>query len=326
MTPLVTIGIPTYNREPLVRAAIASALAQDHPALEVVVSDNASTDGTEAFCRALASAEPRLRYVRQDRNVGATANFRGVLQEARGEYFMWLTDDDVLDPNYVSQCVAVLEADRSFDLVAGRATLVAPDGRIEYDAIITLPSESASERVAGYYRQVGRNSLFFGVARTSVLRGRPPMTNILGADWLFIAGVVFGGKARTLETTSLTRSAAGTSDDLRAAGRSLGFGTFARRLPRAALAFAIAKDLLLSPTYAELHLGARLRLALRCSLSSAWRNGVRWHIVRTARRVGFQPRVGSPRSRSEMVSAPTAGQATASEGSSQRTPAEASGT
>ena len=119
--PLVSIGIPTYNRSESLRRAIQSALAQDHPALEVVVSDDASTDGTEAVLRDMASGEPRLRCLRQPRNVGHALNFQTVLDAARGEYFMWLTDDDWLDPSYVSHCLAELTQNPDHALVCGLA-------------------------------------------------------------------------------------------------------------------------------------------------------------------------------------------------------------
>ena len=112
--PLVTIGIPTYNRASLVGRAIDSALAQDYPQLEIVVSNNASADGTEEACLARVAADSRLRYVQQDRNIGATRNFEEVLRLASGDYFMWLGDDDWIDPNYVRLCLDVLADDAYF--------------------------------------------------------------------------------------------------------------------------------------------------------------------------------------------------------------------
>ena len=104
--PLVSIGIPTYNRAASVERAIRSALAQDHRALEVVVSDDGSTDGTGAAVRALAAADPRVRLISQPVNLGHARNFQAVLDAAAGEWFMWLSDDDWLDPAYVARCLA----------------------------------------------------------------------------------------------------------------------------------------------------------------------------------------------------------------------------
>ncbi len=107
MQPLITIGIPTYNRrDGYLPQALASALAQDYANLEVVVCDNASTDGTQQYVNGLSDA--RLRYVRHAENIGANANFNSCIDNASGEYFLLLHDDDLLDENFVSRCVAAL--------------------------------------------------------------------------------------------------------------------------------------------------------------------------------------------------------------------------
>ena len=109
--PSVSIGIPTYNRVRDLRRAIASATAQDYEDLEIFISDNASTDDTEPVCRSYVASDPRIRYVRQPVNRGATRNFQLALEGARGDFFMWLADDDWLDRSYISRCSEVLRAD-----------------------------------------------------------------------------------------------------------------------------------------------------------------------------------------------------------------------
>ena len=102
--PLVTIGIPTYNRaQKNLRAAIQGALAQDYPSVEVVVCDNASTDTTPELMAELA--DPRLRYIRHDENIGPNNNFNACVEHANGEYFLLLHDDDHIDPDFVSTCM-----------------------------------------------------------------------------------------------------------------------------------------------------------------------------------------------------------------------------
>lgn len=84
--PLVSIGIPTYNRAASLRRAIESALAQDYVNLEVVISYNASTDETQAVCEGFARKDSRIRYIRQVTNHGAVANFRNALSQPKGEF------------------------------------------------------------------------------------------------------------------------------------------------------------------------------------------------------------------------------------------------
>lgn len=108
--PLVTIGIPVYNGADHLAEAIESVLAQDYPNLELVICDNASEDETETICRHYAAVDPRVRYLRNTTNIGFMPNFRRVRDEARGKYFSWTADDDVLhDPSYASTLVAHLE-------------------------------------------------------------------------------------------------------------------------------------------------------------------------------------------------------------------------
>lgn len=92
--PKVSIGMPVYNGEAFIRAAVESLLAQTFKDFELIISDNASTDLTEKICRDYASKDPRIRYVRQKNNIGALGNFLFVLNEAAGDYFMWNAADD----------------------------------------------------------------------------------------------------------------------------------------------------------------------------------------------------------------------------------------
>ncbi|HEX7003938.1 MAG TPA: glycosyltransferase [Trueperaceae bacterium] len=102
--PLVTIGMPTYNRAGgYLRQALDSALAQTYPNCEIVVSDNCSTDRTPELVRARAS--DRLRYFRHARNIGANENFNFCLEQARGRYFLLLHDDDRIDADFVETCM-----------------------------------------------------------------------------------------------------------------------------------------------------------------------------------------------------------------------------
>lgn len=108
--PLVTIGMPVYNGAAHLAEALESVVGQTYTNLEVVISDNASDDGTPEICRHFAEADHRIRYLRNSTNIGLLPNFRRVRDEARGKYFGWLDHDDLLsDPAYLSKAVAQLE-------------------------------------------------------------------------------------------------------------------------------------------------------------------------------------------------------------------------
>lgn len=102
--PKVTIGLPTWNREAYLRAALESALSQSYPNLEIVVSDNASDDGTAAYLATLRDL--RLRVLRQQGNIGGIANLNACLDNATGELFLLLSDDDLLDFEAIARLAA----------------------------------------------------------------------------------------------------------------------------------------------------------------------------------------------------------------------------
>ena len=314
-----TIAIPTYNRVDSLRHAVASALAQDYPALELVICDNASTDGTEEYCRSLAAADGRVRYLRQPENLGALGNFEAALAAASGEYFMWLADDDWLDENYLTECIGAL--DRGAELAAGRAHWFGGDVELKVEAPLTVRAGTGTARVRDYYRTVTRNSVFYGVYRTATVRSLGPVPAPTGGDWMFVALAALAGRIETVGTTAINRATGGASDAILGAGW--------------AIPPEVVRHILRDPGFAGLGRGRRALLAAACGVIVGFRVGVWFPLLALMRRAlgegGYRRlrsvyrRVGRFRSRSEMVSSPTAGQATASEGSSQRTPAEASG-
>jgi glycosyltransferase involved in cell wall biosynthesis len=93
--------MPVYNGEIFIREALDSLLAQTFSNFELIISDNASTDETEAICREFSRRDSRIRYVRQSENQGAVNNFLFVLDKAVGEYFMWAAADDIWDRRWI---------------------------------------------------------------------------------------------------------------------------------------------------------------------------------------------------------------------------------
>ncbi len=108
--PLISIGLPVYDGEKYLRKALAALLAQDYSHFELIISDNNSKDGTEAICREFAAQDLRVRYIRQPQNQGPLWNFEFVLQQGRGEYFMWAAHDDLWEPSYIRKCIEALQS------------------------------------------------------------------------------------------------------------------------------------------------------------------------------------------------------------------------
>jgi len=101
--------MPVFNGERFITEAIDSILAQTFTDFELIISDNASTDSTGSICHEYTHRDERIRYVRQSENRGIVANFQFVLDEARGEYFMWAAHDDVWDEKWIETLLRIAE-------------------------------------------------------------------------------------------------------------------------------------------------------------------------------------------------------------------------
>jgi glycosyltransferase involved in cell wall biosynthesis len=111
----ITVGIPTFNRADLLREAIESVLGQTYRNFRLIVSDNASTDETQAVVASVSDA--RLEYVRADKNIGMIGNFNRVIELTETEFLMLLPDDDRLYPDYLRSVVDVLQRNPRVGLV-----------------------------------------------------------------------------------------------------------------------------------------------------------------------------------------------------------------
>lgn len=123
--PKVSIVIPTYNRKGMLKDAVDSALAQTYPNLEIIVTDNASTDGTYELMQEYNN-DHRIQYVRHDKNMGADYNFwNGYTNLATGDYFLLLHDDDYLiDDYYISKVISLINQDENIVLVHANCNMI----------------------------------------------------------------------------------------------------------------------------------------------------------------------------------------------------------
>jgi glycosyltransferase involved in cell wall biosynthesis len=261
--PLVSVGIPTYNRARCLGRAVESLRQQDHSRLEIVIADNASTDATEALCRELAAREPRLRYIRQPVNRGPTANFNTVLAEARGDFFMWLSDDDWLDANYLSECLKALLQHPGASMVAGQCRFYDEHSTfMREDPPTTLAQPTPPERVLAYYATVDYNSIFYGLMPLRLVR-QTPMLNALANDWILVSNMAIHGSVITIPTTRVHRTVgAGASRTVKNVVRVAGLPSYQARMARLTVTFNASRALLRAPWPQSISSFARARVAL----------------------------------------------------------------
>ena len=148
-TSRVSIGLPVYNGAKYLAAAIESILNQTLADLELIICDNASTDGTEEICRRFAAADARIRYLRHPRNIGGSGNFNEVFRQARAPYFRWAAHDDLIAPRNLEACAAVLDAVPEAVLAYPRTVIIDAEGRRvrEYDDRMDIRETRPHERL-----------------------------------------------------------------------------------------------------------------------------------------------------------------------------------
>lgn len=131
--PLVTIAIPTHNRAgTYLPDALRCAVGQTYPRLEVIVSDNASTDGTRDLV--LGCRDERVRYLRHDVALRPNDNFNFCIDQARGEFLLLLLDDEQVDRDFVATCVAAAAAHEGVGLIRTGLRIVDANGNVVGEA------------------------------------------------------------------------------------------------------------------------------------------------------------------------------------------------
>ncbi len=259
--PLVSVGIPTYNRASTLVKSIESVLQQTYRNIEIVISDNASTDDTQSICEKFCNHDQRIIYIRQKTNLGAANNFKAVLEAAKGEYFMWLGDDDWISQDYIFECMNVFTQNLSYTLVAGLSNYYSGEKYLGEGAVINLEDANKCDRLLSYYRQVSDNGVFYGLMRKEDI-ANIPMRITIGADWLMIATLAFLGKVKTISKVSVNRQTR-ENDDLAKLAQRLGLSKFQVKYPRISISISAAKDIFENHNYSQLNIFQKLYLALK---------------------------------------------------------------
>jgi glycosyltransferase involved in cell wall biosynthesis len=183
--PRVSIGLPVYNGERYLAAAVDALLAQTFTDFELIVSDNASTDATASICADYAARDRRIRHSRNAVNIGGAANYRRVFHLATGRYFMWAAHDDLHAPTFVERCAEVLDRDPTIVVCHTRVCVVDSDG-----AEISR-HESPLQHVGSPHPHLRFGDLVsfeydcwevLGLIRADVLRSTPLIASFIAAD------------------------------------------------------------------------------------------------------------------------------------------------
>lgn len=169
--PRLSVGLPVYNGEKYLAESLDALLGQSYTDFELIISDNASTDGTGDICQRYARQDSRIRYVRQPQNLGLAGNHNFVFEQGAGELFKWASYDDLYAPDLLERCIFALDANPGVVLAHSWTGLL--DGSGGVPTLLDYPLDTASSRAPERFRSMlfadGGDDVY-GVVRADVLR------------------------------------------------------------------------------------------------------------------------------------------------------------
>lgn len=201
--PKISIGLPVYNGEKYLPGALNSLLRQDYEDFELILCDNASADATEQICRAYAAKDARIRYFRNETNIGASGNYNRVFQLARGEFFKWASHDDECHPSLIRRCLETFDqAAPSTVLVFSRAEIIDENGQANYlspDHIGSASPQPFKRLAKVLFRSSYAHSLW-GVIRSDAL-SKTRLMGCIEADHVVLAELALLGESIEIPET-----------------------------------------------------------------------------------------------------------------------------
>ncbi|MEK7163461.1 MAG: glycosyltransferase family 2 protein [Patescibacteria group bacterium] len=189
----IFIGMPAYNGERFIREAIESILSQTHADWKLLISDDASTDNTAKIAQEYTSRDRRITYVRHPKNLGLFENFHFTLEKADAPYFMWASQDDVWEKDFIRTCLGYLESDSSLGLATTCNATIDSFGRqvLESPWMTKLSGKPGVLQVAKHVLDpegLGKCNLMYSIFRIDAVKKTweaYPQRNVWGQDYIF---------------------------------------------------------------------------------------------------------------------------------------------
>lgn len=243
--PMLTIGMPLYNGEEYVAAAIESILGQDYTDFELVISDNASKDASLEIALGYQRVDSRVRVHSSPENRGAAWNFNEVLRLAEGRYFKWAGHDDLLLPGHLSASMGAVEDSPQGNILwYTRSYLIRDDEteRREWEDRMHLQQDSPADRLDHYLRNVNLVNYVFGVWDIEALRASSGLGSYASADLVLLAELAIAGKFFEVPDRLFLRRVEETASH-RASGRYEGFAAWFDPANQSRLVFPVSRVL-----------------------------------------------------------------------------------
>ncbi|MEM7546727.1 MAG: glycosyltransferase family 2 protein [Pseudomonadota bacterium] len=183
MTKL-SLALPVFNGENYLRYCLESVLSQTYADFELLISDNASTDGTPDICREFAARDSRIKLIVHEENIGAAGNFNFVFHQTNAPFFKWIAHDDLLEPTYLEKTMAHLEANPDACLAHSHTRVFTkdPSEGEEFVPSFTAGADDPVGRLWDMLLYGQRCYEVFGIIRRSALEKTDLIGNHKGGD------------------------------------------------------------------------------------------------------------------------------------------------
>jgi len=226
----LSIGLPVYNGEKFIHKCLDSLLSQTFTNFEIIISDNASVDNTQKICQEYSKNDRRIRYIRQEKNIGLNPNFNFVLEQAKTKFFMWIGVDDFLLPDYFKKNIEFLVSNSNF---VGSVSKIIPYNlsEIQIDGIdskfvsFTKKLRTRFKKlevfsISGTYEEKVRKYLtgstcqvIYGIFRTEKLQDSIILTRFIGHDWVEMLNILKFGDIHVVDEVLMCEYEVGRSSD-----------------------------------------------------------------------------------------------------------------
>jgi glycosyltransferase involved in cell wall biosynthesis len=196
LKPRVSVGLPVFNAEKYLDQAINSILKQTYSNFELIISDNSSTDRTQDICMAYAAKDPRIRYFRNEINLGAAPNFNRVFKLSESEFFKWAPYDDLVAPDFLTRCVEILDENPKIILCYSKIKIIdeKSDYVVDYDPGPDTSSLKPHERFRNLVLKPEYAVQQMGLFRSEILKKTELMGSYPSSDEVFLAQVTLLGE------------------------------------------------------------------------------------------------------------------------------------
>jgi len=225
INPIVSIGLPVYNMESSLRKTFESILSQTFTDFELIISDNASTDSTSEICKEFERKDKRIRYVRQENNMGPWWNYKFVVKEAKCDYFVWAAADDQMSNNYLESNLEVIKKTKNcigsvgktnyFGALIEEIKFVSNDplGRKINKRIRRWLASSFIDSFQGTYNEkirmalkwTGAGLFWYGVFRTDIFKKSIPKEKFFAVESMFLLNLIKYGDIILNNDTSMEK-------------------------------------------------------------------------------------------------------------------------